>query len=130
MYVHPNNITLLSVALYKDKLWSCTCIWCSPIGWVNGTPSRLLYPVDSKGRLCGFTEGVELVRYTVYCIAIFLLSILDICKCSTITFNITLCLLVLNATTIDLCMACYQGMTSKQDKLVHSLQLVCTQKQT
>eukprot|EP00731_Ephydatia_muelleri_P024034 Em0016g305a len=27
--------------------------------WANGNPSRLLYPVDTKGRLCGVDDGVK-----------------------------------------------------------------------
>ncbi len=29
------------------------------IAWVNGNPMRVVYPVDSKGRLCGVDSAVR-----------------------------------------------------------------------
>ena len=47
-------------------IYSYTCLsfhplFCLTIAWVNGSPSRLLYPVDSRGRLCGRDDSVRCV---------------------------------------------------------------------
>ena len=29
------------------------------VAWVNGEPERLIFPTDSKGRLCGVHDAVK-----------------------------------------------------------------------
>ena len=37
-------------------------IFYSTVGWIKGDPNRLLYSVDSNGRLCGRDAAVQSVN--------------------------------------------------------------------
>ena len=60
-----------------------------PSGWIKGDPNRLLYSVDSNGRLCGRDAAVQSVTvhsfsisYSQFCL-LFFPEIVRIC-CSSI----------------------------------------------
>jgi len=49
----------LSLADTTSSLCFVSLSFSFHVAWANGEPLRILYPTDSKGRLCGVGSGVE-----------------------------------------------------------------------
>ncbi|KAL5483964.1 hypothetical protein EMCRGX_G020385 [Ephydatia muelleri] len=56
----PKDILCLALFL----IFICLYLAVGVYAWANGNPNRLLYPVDTKGRLCGVDDGVNAQPYT------------------------------------------------------------------
>ena len=60
MYIHVHALVLAMI----DILERANLMYCS--AWVDGEPERLIYPTDSRGRLCGVHDDVKSVHYCTY----------------------------------------------------------------
>ena len=56
LYILHVSCIVINQVKQNVLLTVCVCV-----GWVDGQPERLIYPTDSRGRLCGVHDAV---RYT------------------------------------------------------------------